>query len=1069
LSITTIIQSDIESRDNDYIGLASNNTDAEEINLVVGDVFLGIQSSFLCGFNNAVVPPNSEITSAVCDFFTDPLFGPPQTGAITCDIKAPDREAGSDDGSLKYFPFYGRDTEVGIGWRFHGSDTFHVHVKSDVGGTIADTTGVATTRSDPVAQTSGINEVAQKFTVGTSVTLGSVDLTLARVGTGGGNWQASIVAPLSSPSDGSIPGNQNATVFVRPNLAISDVVVGSTISTSETVVTFSFSGDEQVTLPAGDYYVRLFKSDGDVTDSSNYLNTYLNRTFLGSAGMRHTANVVGLGKFNYPVDADILVAARTFELSTSVAWVMPDPMNQLTRHSTPSLAVLVQEIVDDPGYIQGNHIALNFTATGETNKRSLIAFIAAIPALGPRLHITYKPAPTITLNLGSISQGVTVNMNGFISADSIEPAQDDADLVLDVTGVTAGQFELTTDSGTAITQFTQGQIDSSLVVFVPDGTNVTPAWSVQATDDIPLKSNVIPAIVIFTALDPSLDVNQLTLIRAATVSITAAEMLASDTGQDDADLIFTVSSVTGGQFERVSASGIEITTWTQSEVTANDIVFIDDGNVTAPSYDLSVTNNASLFDGPDAATITFTAPLPVISTNQLTLVRAETVLITAAEMQASDLAQSNSTLVFTVSSVSGGQFERVSAPSVAITTWNQSEVTASDIVFIDNDDATAPSYDLLITNDASQTDGPDAATITFTTGPTLVTNQLTLTQGQTVGLTSNVMRATATDADQDEGDLIFTISSLTNGQFQRLSAPGIVITTWTQSEVTAGDIVFIDDDDRIAPAYDLSVTNDESVSDGPFAATITFSFRRWTEVAGPSRVDKYEWRLPNNDQLHVEQTVGPGDLLIKPEDISLKPTKSPKRSGIQHGQDDWDFDPIPVTRWYVASETVMPGSWTDVDGPTKLDKYEWRLPNNGDQHGEQTVAPGDLLIKPSQLELVPTKSPKRSGIQHGQDDWNFNTVPDTSWYTASEPLVGGWTRFEGPAKVDKYEWRLPENKDEHVEQTVAPGDLLIKPEALALKPTKSPKRSGIQHGADDWNFTNVPDTSWYAFGMIEDL
>ncbi len=79
-----------------------------------------------------------------------------------------------------------------------------------------------------------------------------------------------------------------------------------------------------------------------------------------------------------------------------------------------------------------------------------------------------------------------------------------------------------------------------------------------------------------------------------------------------------------------------------------------------------------------------------------------------------------------------------------------------------------------------------------------------------------------------------------------------------------------------------------------------------------------------------------------------------------------------------------------------------------------------------------------------------------------------WTPVDGPAKGDKYEWRLPSNEDQHGEQTTAPGDLLIRPQDLALVPTKSPERSGIQWGSDGWDFENAPDHSWYVIGMIED-
>lgn len=79
-----------------------------------------------------------------------------------------------------------------------------------------------------------------------------------------------------------------------------------------------------------------------------------------------------------------------------------------------------------------------------------------------------------------------------------------------------------------------------------------------------------------------------------------------------------------------------------------------------------------------------------------------------------------------------------------------------------------------------------------------------------------------------------------------------------------------------------------------------------------------------------------------------------------------------------------------------------------------------------------------------------------------------WTPVDGAPKDDKYEWRSPTGTTEHEEQTTAPGDLRIKPKDLSLKPTNSPKRSGIQWGADAWNFTNAPDPDWYVFGSVEE-
>jgi hypothetical protein len=80
-------------------------------------------------------------------------------------------------------------------------------------------------------------------------------------------------------------------------------------------------------------------------------------------------------------------------------------------------------------------------------------------------------------------------------------------------------------------------------------------------------------------------------------------------------------------------------------------------------------------------------------------------------------------------------------------------------------------------------------------------------------------------------------------------------------------------------------------------------------------------------------------------------------------------------------------------------------------------------------------------------------------------MADDWTiNAEKPAKSEQYSWRTPKNSQEAVEQTTAPGDLNIKPGDITLKVTLSPKRSGVQHGADDWDYINQPDDTWYIIG-----
>ena len=82
---------------------------------------------------------------------------------------------------------------------------------------------------------------------------------------------------------------------------------------------------------------------------------------------------------------------------------------------------------------------------------------------------------------------------------------------------------------------------------------------------------------------------------------------------------------------------------------------------------------------------------------------------------------------------------------------------------------------------------------------------------------------------------------------------------------------------------------------------------RWTIDDGePDRTDKYEWHVPNLDQQHVAETTSPGALRIKPSDITLKPTKAPEQSGIQHGWNNWNNQVEPTLGgWYLYGSILQ--------------------------------------------------------------------------------------------------------------------------------------------------------------------
>ncbi|MBI2532459.1 MAG: hypothetical protein HYW03_09630, partial [Deltaproteobacteria bacterium] len=103
---------------------------------------------------------------------------------------------------------------------------------------------------------------------------------------------------------------------------------------------------------------------------------------------------------------------------------------------------------------------------------------------------------------------------------------------------------------------------------------------------------------------------------------------------------------------------------------------------------------------------------PVLTGNTLTITEGGSVVLSGSELSATDVDNAAASLTFTVSSVAGGQFELVSSPGVAITSFTQAQVGSGAVRFVHDGGAAAPSYDVTVL-DGALSDGPAAATIAF--------------------------------------------------------------------------------------------------------------------------------------------------------------------------------------------------------------------------------------------------------------------------------------------------------------------------------------------------------------------
>jgi hypothetical protein len=105
--------------------------------------------------------------------------------------------------------------------------------------------------------------------------------------------------------------------------------------------------------------------------------------------------------------------------------------------------------------------------------------------------------------------------------------------------------------------------------------------------------------------------------------------------------------------------------------------------------------------------------------------------------------------------------------------------------------------------------------------PVVASNAFSIDEGQRVILNSSMLLAGDVD-NPLPSTLIFTASSVNNGQFERVTQPGLAITSFTQDEINNGAIAFAHDGSEVAPSYKV-VVSDGIASSASNSANLTFT------------------------------------------------------------------------------------------------------------------------------------------------------------------------------------------------------------------------------------------------------
>jgi hypothetical protein len=183
------------------------------------------------------------------------------------------------------------------------------------------------------------------------------------------------------------------------------------------------------------------------------------------------------------------------------------------------------------------------------------------------------------------------------------------------------------------------------------------------------------------------------------------------------------------------------------------------------------------------------------------------------------------------------------------------------------------------------------------TAPTIVNNNLIITKDETVTLTTNNL--SATDVDDDDTALAFTVSNLQYGQFELKSNPGTPITSFSQQQIIDGNVQFVHDGSINSPSYDVAVS-DESLSTSPVPAIVTFSLSESLTSSSKSKAI--------SSSLQVSQSAIQSESSTSTSRSTSKPTISDSLSSTKSEVSSVVSTFISSSEFGLSSESKTPSS-----------------------------------------------------------------------------------------------------------------------------------------------------------------
>lgn len=438
------------------------------------------------------------------------------------------------------------------------------------------------------------------------------------------------------------------------------------------------------------------------------------------------------------------------------------------------------------------------------------------------------PAASVNTGLPLDEGGSAAITTAQLSA--IDPDGRAATTVFKVTsGPAYGRLEI---NGSAVTSFTQADLQAGRVRYANDGSETTSdSFSFRISDGSASSAVGSFSLTINPVDDtPEPFVNTgATVEEGGAVTITSDELSLVDVDTAPEDLTYTVTAgPASGRLEFSDNAGVAITRFTQADIDAGRVQFIHDGGenpadtFTFEVADLTTTLQVATF----RFDVTPVNDAPVAQqTGTLTALEGGATSIGPAQLGISDVDTSAEDLVYDVTSgPAHGQLEFADAAGVSVTQFTQADIDSGRLRYVhDGSETTADSFSFT-SSDGTTTLAEQSLAISVTPvndTPALVNTGATVAENGTHTITLSELRGT--DPDTASSQLVYTVTGVTNGRLESSASPGVALASFTQDDIAAGRVRFVQNGGEAATAsftFSLSDGN-TTVAGNNFALNVT--------------------------------------------------------------------------------------------------------------------------------------------------------------------------------------------------------------------------------------------------------